>query len=79
MIEIANNHSSLNNRINNEIFVRTLFVRSMDQIISSKTHMYQRNRRAYEKKKERKRGITVYRPNPKQFTNYLFSKYAINM
>lgn len=55
MIEIANNHSSLNNRINNEIFVRTLFVRSMDQIISSKTHMYQRNRRAYEKKRKKER------------------------
>lgn len=55
MIEIANNHSNLNNRINNEIFVRTLFVRSMDQMISSKTHMCQRNRRAYEKKKKKKK------------------------
>lgn len=53
MIEIANNHSSLNNRINNEIFVvRTLFVRSMDRIISSETHTYQRNRRAYGKRKK---------------------------
>lgn len=53
MIEIANNHSSLNNRIDNEIFVvRTLFVRSMDQIISSETHTYRRNRRAYGKRRK---------------------------
>lgn len=30
------------------------FVRSMGQIISSETHVHQRNRRAYEKKKKKK-------------------------